>query len=93
MTDESVIDPVNDARPPTQREMLIRLDGKVDLVLQEVKGHTDDLADHETRIRSVEDRMPSFITWKQFWGGLGGLGALGVAIVTIAAFLTHVQIN
>lgn len=47
---------------PDMPAWAIRLEGKVDLVVAQqtarLDSHAEDLKDHETRLRAVEDRMP-----------------------------------
>lgn len=50
----------------SDRELLIRIDTKLDGVIEDKK-------DHELRIRGIEDRVSQFVTGKQLWGGLAGV--------------------
>jgi hypothetical protein len=63
-----------DRREVSDRELLVRIDTKLAVVIA-VKE------DHEERLRSVEGKLPHFVTGKQLW-----IGLLGVASVTGAAF-------
>ena len=60
----------------------IRLEAKVDVALAQhgarLDNHTADLADHETRIREVEQRKTVSPTalWTAVLGGLSGAGVL-----------------
>lgn len=92
---------------PTQRDaagpdtavqvILARLEGKVDAALArqtaQLEGHDREIADHETRIRTVEAKVPenaqerlqavesrSAVSWKQLWSVVGGIAAVMTAL-------------
>lgn len=50
----------------SDRELLVRIDTKLDGVIETKK-------DHETRLRSIEDT--SYVTSKQLWAGLASVFA------------------
>ncbi len=56
----------------SDRELLVRIDTKLDGVIEDKK-------DHEARIRSIEDRAAHFVTGKQLW--IGFTSAVAVASV------------
>jgi len=54
----------------SDRELLVRIDTKLDGVIEDKK-------DHEARIRSLEDRAAHFVTGKQLWLGFSSAVAVG----------------
>lgn len=58
-----------------------RIESKLDSILDDTKDLRDDVADHETRIRTLErGRWPL-----PALAGLTGLGSLGLTLYTLAA--------
>lgn len=93
-------DPVAVSKDPNQltvKELLIefRAEARGEFAaLRDTNETRDETSrDHEARLRTLEDRLPQFISWKQFFGGLAGLGAFGAAIVTVLAFMAHITIS
>ena len=79
---------VNVAAPATSDVPVwaIRLEAKVDVALTQhaarIDGHASELADHETRLREVEQRKTVSPTglWTAVVGGISGAAALvGIA--------------
>lgn len=58
----------------SDRELLVRIDTKLDGVIEDKK-------DHEARLRALEDKTPHFVTGKQLWVG----AASAVAVASAAA--------
>lgn len=70
--DEPVVDP----RTMTDRELLIRMDGRLGMAIatlsQSHSGIAATQSDHETRLRSLEKRMWILSGAAAFIGGVGG---------------------
>jgi hypothetical protein len=60
----------------SDRELLVRIDTKLDGVIEDKK-------DHEARIRALEDKTAHFVTGKQLW--IGFTSAVAVASVAFPA--------
>lgn len=80
-------EPPIDPRTLTQKELLILMDGKLNVVITSVGEHSQTLSDHEARLRTQEHA--GYVTWKAFWVGIGAVGTLTSAL---ASLLTHLQL-
>lgn len=76
-----------DIRALTQKELLILIDGKLNVIISKQDEHTSQLQDHETRLRQQEHK--GYITWRQFWVGVGAVGTLASAL---ASALTQIHL-
>lgn len=84
----SADEPDSAERPLTQRELLITINGKLDVFALELKGLGTQGADHEARLRRQEDAH--YVTWKQFWGGVVGAATAAGAL---ASFIPNIHIT
>lgn len=81
-------EPSLDGRPLTQRELLISINGKLEVLVTELKMQGTQLGDHETRIRAVEEKSAHFVSWRQFWTGIATAATLAGGLATV---LTHIH--
>lgn len=68
--------------PLSDRELLVRIDAKLDGVIEDKK-------DHEARIRALEEKVGHFITGKHLTAGLGFVLAAASAASPVINWLTH----
>lgn len=74
---------VEDQIPPlSDRELLVRIDTKLDGVIEAKK-------DHEERLRTIEDKIGHFVSGKQLWAGFAAVLASGTGAVSLINWLTH----
>jgi hypothetical protein len=80
---------VNPAVTDSSPSWAIRLEAKVDVALAQhgarLDNHTADLADHEARLREVEQRktVSPWQLWLAVTGGVGTLAALAGLVSTL----------
>jgi hypothetical protein len=71
-------DQLESARPAlSDRELLIRIDTRLEGVIEEKKDHENRIRKNEEDIRTIDDKANRAVTPKQLWAGLAG--AVGVA--------------
>lgn len=66
----------------SDRELLVRIDTKLDGVIEDKK-------DQEARIRAIESRIPHFVTGKQLWVGLASAVTAASAGFQLINWVTH----
>lgn len=86
------VSPTNSAAETTTLVALTRLEAKVDVALTQhgadLKAQGRDIADHEERLRVVEQRP--YVAPKTLWSAVVGGGGLVVAILSLVqTFLNH----
>jgi hypothetical protein len=89
MSDDTT-EPSLDGRPLTQRELLISINGKLEVVVAELHTQGTMLSDHETRLRLVEQNAAHFVSWRQFWTGIATAATLAGGLSTV---LTHINFH
>lgn len=67
-------------RPLSDRELLIRIDTKLDGVIEDKK-------DHEARLRTIEDKVEHFVTGKQLFVAMAGVIATASASIPIISWI------
>lgn len=85
MADE-LNDPTSDGSRLSQRELLITMNGKLDLVIAEQHTQGTQLTDHETRIRAIEGGH--YVSWTAFWSGLAGAATVAGGIAALFGHIT-----
>lgn len=69
----------------------IRMEAKIDVALTQhtarLDNHAQDIADHEARLREVEQRK-TVSPWQLWLAISGGIGALGAVIAVVVSLLT-----
>lgn len=66
----------------SDRELLVRIDTKLDGVIEDKK-------DQEARIRAIEAQTPHFVTGKQLWLGLASAVATASASVPLVQWVIN----
>jgi hypothetical protein len=64
---------------------VVRIEGKIDLLASRNDALERDRTDHESRLRTLEQRP--VITTKAFWSAILGTGTFVGAIVPVVAFV------
>lgn len=63
---------------PSERDLLIRIDTKLEGVIADKKDHEERIRKLEDTIRDTEEKVNSAVTPKMLWGGF--VGVLGVMV-------------
>lgn len=83
MSDDA--EPSIDGRGLTQRELLLVINGKLDVFAAELKTTNDKVSDHENRLRVLQNAR--FVTWRQFWAGVATAAAAAGGFATAFAHI------
>jgi hypothetical protein len=66
----------------SDRELLVRIDTKLDGVIEDKK-------DHEARLRVVEDKLQHTVTLRTLWTGLAGAAGAATAVGQFIQWVVH----
>jgi hypothetical protein len=80
------LEPMIDGKPLTQRELLLAINGKLDVIVAKQAALEKADADHETRIRAIENGH--YVSWTAFWSGLAGAATVAGGIAALFGHIT-----